>query len=133
VRITQDGVALTNQFLETFVTGSDPSLINSNPPPNNVQIQTQTGGNPVTILPYSVMRLEWQVFDVPQPSLTLNVSNPIAILHWTGLTNVTYTVQRSTNLLSAWSTIGWNPAAQTNLASTNWLIGPLQFYRLAVP
>jgi hypothetical protein len=135
--IKQDAVTLgnadPNKFLETFVTGSDPSLINSNPPPNNVQIQTQTGGNPVTILPYSVMRLEWQVFEVPQPSLTLNVSNPIAILHWTGLTNVTYTVQRSTNLPSAWSTVGWIPAAQTNLAFTNWLIGPLQFYRLAVP
>ena len=66
--IKQDGVtqgnANTNQFLETFVTGADPSLTNSNPPPNNVQIQTQTGGNPVTIPPYSVLRLEWQAFDV---------------------------------------------------------------------
>ena len=135
--IKQDGVTLgnanTNKFLETFVTGSDPSLTNSTPPPNNVQMQTQTGGDPVTIPPYSVMRLEWQVFDVPQPSLTLNVSNSTSILHWTGLTNVTYTVQRSTNLLSSWSTVGWIPATQTNLAFTDWLFGPLQFYRIAVP
>jgi hypothetical protein len=135
--IKQDGVAQgnanTNKFLETFVTGADPSLTNSSPPPNNVSIQTQTGGNPVTIPPYSVMRLEWQVFDVPPPLLTLKVSNTTPILHWTGLTNVTYTVQRSTNLLSTWSTVGWVPATQTNLAFTNWPTGTLQFYRLAVP
>ena len=135
--IKQDGVTLgnanPNKFLETFVTGSDPSLTNSSPPPNNVQIQTQNGGNPVTIPPYSVMRLEWQVFDVPQPSLTLNVSNATSILHWAGLTNVTYLVQCSTNLSSTWSTVGWIPAIQTNLAFTDWIIGPLQFYRIVVP
>ena len=135
--IKQDGVtqgnANPNKFLETFVTGADPSLTNSTPPPNNVQIQTLTGGNPVTLPPYSVMRLEWQVFDVPQPLLTLNVANPATILHWTGLTNVTYTVQCSTNLSSTWSTVGWVPATQTQLAFTNWLTEPLQFYRIAVP
>jgi hypothetical protein len=135
--IKQDGVtqgnANTNKFLETFVTGADPSLTNSSPAPNNVLIQTQTGGNPITLPPYSVMRVEWQVFDVPPPSLTLNVGNGTPILRWIGLTNVTYTVQRSPNLHSTWSTVGWLPATQTNLAFTNWLIGPLQFYRLAVP
>jgi len=135
--IKQDGVtqgnANTNKFLETFVTGSDPSLTNSTPPPNNVQIRTQTGGNPVTIPPYSVMRLEWQVFDVPPPSLTLKVSNATPILSWTGLTNVTYILQRSTNLLSTWSTIGWIPATQTNLSFIDWSFGQLQFYRITVP
>ena len=77
--------------------------------------------------------LEWKVFDVPPPTLTLNVSNATPILHWTGLTNVTYTVQRSTNLFSTWSTIGWIPATQTNLTFTDWLTGPLQFYRFVVP
>jgi hypothetical protein len=65
--IKQDGVtqgnANTNKFLETFVTGSDPSLTNSSPPP------------------YSVTWWEWQVFDVPRPSLTLNVPNAAPILH----------------------------------------------------
>jgi hypothetical protein len=123
--IKQDGVtqgnANTNKFLETFITGSDPGLTNSTPPPNNVQIQTQRGGNPVTIPPYSVMRLEWQVFDVPQPSLTLDVSNSTPILHWTGPTNATYTVQRSTNPFSTWSTVGWVPATHTNLVFTDCL------------
>jgi hypothetical protein len=135
--IKQDGVtqgnANTNKFLETFVTGADPSLTNSSPPPNNVQIQTQIGGNPVTLPPYSVMRVEWKVFDVPPPALALSVSNATPILHWTGLTNVTYTVQRSPNLPSSWSTVGWISASRTNLAFTDWLTGPLQFYRLAVP
>jgi hypothetical protein len=63
----------------------------------------------------------------------LNVANPATILHWTGLTNVTYTVQCSTNLSSTWSTVGWVPATQTQLAFTNWLTEPLQFYRIAVP
>jgi hypothetical protein len=62
-QIKQDGVVRTNQMLMTFVTGTDPSLVNTNPPPNNVQIQTQTVTNPgaVTIPPYSVVRLEWYV------------------------------------------------------------------------
>ena len=123
----QSEVQAQNNIVVSFVT------TNSTPPPNNVQMQTQTGGNPVTIPPYSVMRLEWQVFDVPRPSLTLDVSKPTPILRWTGLTNVTYTVQRSTNLSSTWSTVGWIPATQTNLAFTDWLFGPLQFYRIVVP
>ena len=98
-----------------------------------MSIQTQPGGNPVNIPPYSVMRVEWKVFDVPPPALSLNVSPTNSILHWTGLANVTYTVQSSPDLLSTWSTVGWVPATQTNLAFTNWLTGPLQFYRLAVP
>jgi len=135
--IKEDGItqgnANSNKFLETFVTGSNPSLLNSNSPPNNVQIQTQTGGNPIAIPPYSVMRLEWNVFDVPQPSLALSLSNAIPILHWTGLSNVTYTVQRSTDLLSTWSTVGWLPTTHTNLDFIDWLSEPRQFYRIAVP
>jgi hypothetical protein len=61
------------------------------------------------------------------------VSHTNLILHWTGLTKVTYTVQRSPDLLSLWSTVGWVPATQTNLAFTNWPTGTLQFYRIAVP
>jgi hypothetical protein len=62
-QIMQDGAVRTNQMLITFVTGNDASLANTSPPPNNVQIQTQTVTNPgaVTIPPYSVVRLEWYV------------------------------------------------------------------------
>jgi len=69
--------------------------------------------------------------DVPSGITPLPYATPI--LQWTGLTNVTYTVQRSSDLLATWSTVGWVPATQTNLAFTNWLTGPWQFYRLAVP
>jgi hypothetical protein len=62
-QIEQDGVVRTNQMLMTFVTGNLPQLANTSPPPNDVQIQTQTVTTPgaVTIPPYSVVRLEWYV------------------------------------------------------------------------
>jgi hypothetical protein len=61
VHIMRDGVVRANPMQMTFVTGTNPSLINTNPGPNNVQIQTQTVTTPqtVTIPPYSVARLEW--------------------------------------------------------------------------
>jgi hypothetical protein len=133
VQITQDGVALTNQLLETFVTGSDPSVVNSNPPTNNVVIQTNTVINPVTIPEFSVVRLEWTVFSVPQPSLSLTGSNPIQNLQWAGLTNVVYNVQGVTNLLGSWTTLGKVANAATNFGFTNWNSGRMQFYRLIVP
>jgi hypothetical protein len=60
-QIMQDGIVRTNQMQMTFVTGTDPSVANTNSRPNNVQIQTQTVTTPgaVTIPPYSVERLEW--------------------------------------------------------------------------
>jgi hypothetical protein len=53
----------------TFVTGTDPGLVNTGLPPINVQIQTQTVTNPAegTIPPYSVVRLEWPL----SPSISL--------------------------------------------------------------
>jgi hypothetical protein len=60
-QIMQNGVVLTNQMLMTFVTGTNPGLVNTHLVPNNVQIQTQTVTTPgaLTIPPYSVVRLEW--------------------------------------------------------------------------
>jgi hypothetical protein len=133
VQITQDGAALTNQFLETFVTGSEPSVVNANPPANNRSIQSLTAANPVILPPYSVVRLEWTVFSVPRPSLSLTVSNATQYLQWTGLTNVAYTVQGTTNLRSSWSTLGRVANTGTNFAFTNWNLGPAQFYQLMVP
>jgi alpha-L-arabinofuranosidase len=59
-KIVQDGVVRNDEMHMMFVTGSDPSLVNTNPGPKNVQIQTQvTTPGAVTIPPYSVVRLEW--------------------------------------------------------------------------
>jgi len=133
VQIIQDGVAVTNQFLENFVTGSDPSTINAPPPNSAIQIQSQLTNNPVTIPEYSVVRLEWTVFNVSPPSLSLAVSNSTQNLRWTGLTNVVYSVQGTTNLMSSWSTLGKVVCTLTNFSFTNWNSGRMQFYRLAVP
>ena len=133
-QITQDGTNLMNQFLETFVTGSDPSVVNSNPPAtSNVVIQTNTVTNPVTIPEYSVVRLEWTVFNVPPPVLAVTASNTTQNLAWAGLTNVVYNVQGETNLPGNWTTLGRVANPATDFSFTNWNSGSQQFYRLLVP
>ena len=132
VQITQDGEALTNQFLETYVTGTGPSFINTNPPLGNVVIQTRMATNPVTIPEYSVVRLEWTAFNVPRPTLSVTVSNGAQNLRWAGLTNVIYNVQAATNLPGPWTTLGRVVSTQTNVGFTNWNPGSQQFYRLEV-
>ena len=82
---------------------------------------------------YSVVRLEWTVFSVPPPTLTLSVSGPAQTVSWAGLTNVTYSVQGATNLLSAWPTLGKVANIQTSFSFTNWNTGPQQFFRVLVP
>jgi hypothetical protein len=133
VQIFQDNIALTNQFLETFVTGSDPGVTNAPPPDSAITIQTQLATNPVTIPEYSVVRLEWTVFTVPQPSLSIKATSPNQILQWDGLTNVTYWVQGASNLSSTWAILGKVASASTNFEFTNWNCGAQQYYRLAVP
>jgi len=133
VQIIQDGVVLTNQLLETYVTGGDPSVVNANPPLNNVFIQTNTATNSVTIPEYSVVRLEWTAFNVPPPALALTVSAPAQNLRWSGLINVTYAVQGATNLNGGWTTLGSVAGSGTNFGFTNWNSGARQFYRLTVP
>ncbi|SPE60350.1 hypothetical protein SBV1_410053 [Verrucomicrobia bacterium] len=118
VQITEDGAVLTNQFLATFVTASDPSTINSNPPSNNVVIRSWSGTNPVAIPEYSVMRLEWTVFGVPEPVVRITSTNSTPTLHWLGLTNVVYNVQSLTNFSAAWATLGKVSATQTNFTFT---------------
>jgi hypothetical protein len=133
VQIVQDGVVLTNQFLETFVTGLDPAATNSSPQLSPVQIQTNSVSNPVMIPEYSVVRLEWTVFNVPAPALSLIATNSTQVFAWTGLTNVTYSLQGKTNLTSAWSTLGKVASTQPGFSFTNWNSGAMQFYRLVVP
>jgi hypothetical protein len=133
VQIVQDTVTLTNQLLETYVAGSDPSATNAPPPNSTVQILTQTTSNPVTLPGYSVVRLEWTVFAVPRPVLTITTANSSHILDWTGLTNVTYAVQSTTSLPGTWATLGKVSAGQTNFSFTNASTAAAQFYRLTVP
>jgi hypothetical protein len=134
VQIVENGFVLTNSFLETFVTGADPSTTNASPEVSPVGIQTQTASNPVTIPEYSVVRLEWTVFQVPPPALALTASNPARILGWTGLTNVTYDVQVATNLNGTWATLGKVSSTQTNFSFTDLNNNnSLRFYRLVVP
>jgi hypothetical protein len=135
VQITQDTQPVTNVLLETFVTGTDPSVVNSNPPTtNNVLIQSQMTNSPVSIPQYSVVRLEWPVTNnVPQPDVVVTMSNSIPTLSWVGQTNVVYNVQCATNLGAAWSTIGRVASTTTNFAFTDLNANALRFYRLAVP
>ena len=133
VQVAEEGAVLTNQLLETFVTGTDPSVVNANPPANNVLIQIRTVTNPLTVPQYSVLRLEWSRFQVPQPFLTVAASDSSQTLYWTGLTNIIYDVQATADLLSPWTTLGRVAQTQTNFNFTNWNAGPMQFYRLSVP
>lgn len=133
VQIIEDGAGLTNQFLETYVAGSDPAATNSSAQISPVVIQNQMATNPVLIPEYSVVRLEWTVFDVPKPLLAASVSNSVQTLAWTGLTNVTYAVQGAGTLVDSWATLGKVSNNRTNFAFTNWSTGTLRFYRLLVP
>ena len=132
VQIVQDGVALTNTFVETFLADPNPAATNSNPPFNNVQIQSAVTSNPVSVPGYSVTRLEWTVFAVPKPSLSLKTGPSSQALSWTGLTNVIYRVQTASNLAGPWTTVGAVTSPQGAFSfpiSTN---RNAMFYRLAV-
>ncbi len=132
VQIAQDGDPVTNSFLETFVTGSDPSATNSAPDLSPVVMQAQTATNPVTIPQYSVVRLEWTVFNVPAPTLNGTATNSAFTLQWVGLSNVMYSLQTSTNL-ATWATLGKLTNAGTNFSFTDYNTEKLRFYRLLVP
>jgi hypothetical protein len=133
-QLLEDGLALTNQVQMTFVTGADPSLVNTNPPPNNLQVQTLMVANPgaVAIPPYSVVRFEWQVFPVPAPRLIVVYSDSLFQLSWTGLTNVNYVLQTSTNLFN-WTTLNTYSGAARNKHYSTFLAGPFRYYRVIVP
>lgn len=67
---------------------------------------------------------------VPPPTLVLNSTN---IIRWQGLSNVTYSVQASTNL-PGFATVGTATSATTNLSFTNQSGGAArQFFRVVYP
>jgi uncharacterized protein (TIGR03437 family) len=59
--IRMNGAAVTGTFPLTFVAGSDPSAANSPTNQNAVSVQTGNSGNPVTVPPYSVLRVDVKV------------------------------------------------------------------------
>lgn len=69
---------------------------------------------------------------VPPPVLTLKSTN---IIRWSGVSNLTYTVQSKTNLISTnWLTLGTATSTTTNLSFTNSSSGtPQRFYRVTYP
>ena len=79
-----------------------------------------------------MVRLEWTVFSVPRPALSVTSTNLVATLQWAGLTNVVYNVQTSTNQV-AWSTLGRVSSIQTNFSFTDPNSKTSRFYRLTVP
>jgi hypothetical protein len=58
VTMRLNGLALTGTFPVQFVTGTDPSAANTATNQNAVVIQTGTSANPVTVGPYSVVRVD---------------------------------------------------------------------------
>jgi hypothetical protein len=132
-QVVQDGEVLTNQLLETFVSGGDPATTNGSPQFSPIQIQTATVANAVEIPPYSVVRLEWTAGSVPSPVLAVTASAARQNLAWAGLSNAIYNVEGATQLASVWTVLGRVANTQTNFGFTNWNPGPQQFYRLKNP
>lgn len=133
VQVMQDGVVLTNQFLETFVSGGDPIATNGSPQFSPIGINLATVTNIVGIPAYSVVRLEWAVTNPPAPELVVTVTNSMQYLQWAGLTNVIYNLQAATDIGGAWATLGRIVDMQPNFSFTNWNSGQQQFYRLVIP
>jgi hypothetical protein len=134
VNIMQESGMVTNQLLETYVTGNDPSATNSSPTNSPIFVQSQTATNPLTIPQYSVVRLEWPAFSVPTPVLTATSGGRgTNYLRWTGLAGVVYNVQSTTNLLGPWATLGRITNSQTNFTFTDYSANNTTFYRLVVP
>ena len=81
---------------------------------------------------FKISYLVTNLVTVPPPVLTLKSTN---IIRWSGVSNLTYTVQSKTNLISTnWLTLGTVTSTTTNLSFTNLSIGaPQQFYRVTYP
>lgn len=57
--IRVNGTPVSETLNTSFVTGSDPAAVNSPANPSLVRTQSSTTGNPVTVPPYSVLRVDW--------------------------------------------------------------------------
>lgn len=58
VTVRVNGTAASGPFPLQFITGTDPSTVNTASHPNAIAIQTATSGNPIPVPPYSVLRAD---------------------------------------------------------------------------
>jgi len=67
VTMRVNGSAPAAPLATQFVTAPDPSTINTSMNPNAIQVQTGSSANPVTVPPYSVMRVDLEAGSPPVP------------------------------------------------------------------
>jgi hypothetical protein len=84
--INMNGVPVTSNMTKTYISSIDPEIKNTPADPNAITIQTEGTLNPVTIPPYSVMRVEWDASggQLPQPTRIVQsiVGNSQVKLTW---------------------------------------------------
>ncbi|MFB9279430.1 fibronectin type III domain-containing protein [Cohnella cellulosilytica] len=66
VAVQEDGNPVTASLTKTYVTSTDPGALNTDSARNTVSIQVSSTSNPVTVPPYSVMRVEWDAERAPE-------------------------------------------------------------------
>jgi len=97
------GSASPRTVLVSAASSLDPSAINTATSPNQVEIHTAASANPVTIPPYSVVRIEWEKEHKPAPRPTriakaVPVNRHAVLLHLWEIENTdTYTIKYGTS------------------------------------
>ncbi|QNK58324.1 fibronectin type III domain-containing protein [Paenibacillus sp. PAMC21692] len=103
VQIKLDGSAVTAAMTKTYTASSDPLATNSAIAPEVVTVREAVTGNPVSVPPYSVMRVEWSRGggpDTPRPPVLMNTEagNGSVTLKWQQSLNATgYKVKYGTS------------------------------------
>jgi hypothetical protein len=75
VTIKMNNTTVTAPLTVTYITSSDPQTQNNRSNPTAVQIQSASSSNPVTVPPYSVMRVEWSRSDALTVPTTTRVTS----------------------------------------------------------
>src|SRR5437762_1519036 len=70
---------------------------------------------------------EGQAATLPFQITGLSCANGLAVVRWSGPTNLLYQIQHRTNLTAAWQNLG---ATTDGFAATNSLSGPCGFFRV---
>jgi hypothetical protein len=94
VTVRLDGSSVTAAMTKTYTTASDPLAKNSSDSPNVVTVQSASTSNPVSVPPYSVMRVEWTRSSSPNTPrapmlMTTTASNQAVTLKWQSSLNAT--------------------------------------------